>query len=276
MNEYNGKYKIINRMETETGFNYVIGENLNALQGYQYVTWIQNERGYDSGHYFGNLKNAQIDLLERSAKEMDVNLESHYFKKFAMEDIKSALYSISSPKIAGELFKDKDLMDSLYHDYMKSDISIVQQLEVLIIGSLKKIEIEKGQILQNYDSIDSFGEILHSLWKSAWFYPEHECWYINLDNLKTEEYKGYFTREDIQRFYEDIEVLKLLYGEEIDDIFDYFTDIEEYFVQQPPYGDTFLVKATRNFIGIFDENGYMDDEIIPYEICVKNFVEEFE
>ena len=56
----NGKYTIINKVVTGTGFNVVLGINENhPIKEYRYVTWTQNDRGYDVGHYFGNLKEAQ-------------------------------------------------------------------------------------------------------------------------------------------------------------------------------------------------------------------------
>lgn len=56
----NGKYTIINKVVTGTGFNVVLGINeSHPIKEYRYVTWTQNDRGYDVGHYFGNLKEAQ-------------------------------------------------------------------------------------------------------------------------------------------------------------------------------------------------------------------------
>ena len=53
----NGKYTIINKVVTGTGFNVVLGINeSHPIKEYRYVTWTQNDRGYDVGHYFGNLK----------------------------------------------------------------------------------------------------------------------------------------------------------------------------------------------------------------------------
>ena len=49
----NGKYTIINKVVTGTGFNVVLGINeSHPIKEYRYVTWTQNDRGYDVGHYF--------------------------------------------------------------------------------------------------------------------------------------------------------------------------------------------------------------------------------
>lgn len=44
----NGKYTIINKVVTGTGFNVVLGINeSHPIKEYRYVTWTQNDRGYD-------------------------------------------------------------------------------------------------------------------------------------------------------------------------------------------------------------------------------------
>ena len=71
----NGKYTIINKVVTGTGFNVVLGINeSHPIKEYRYVTWTQNDRGYDVGHYFGNLKEAQADMLERASNELNIDL----------------------------------------------------------------------------------------------------------------------------------------------------------------------------------------------------------
>ena len=69
----NGKYTIINKVVTGTGFNVVLGINENhPIKEYRYVTWTQNDRGYDVGHYFGNLKEAQAEFMSQA---------NHLYKK---------------------------------------------------------------------------------------------------------------------------------------------------------------------------------------------------
>lgn len=48
----NGKYTIINKVVTGTGFNVVLGINeSHPIKEYRYVTWTQNDRGYDVWYY---------------------------------------------------------------------------------------------------------------------------------------------------------------------------------------------------------------------------------
>lgn len=65
MSEKNGNYEILHSINLNGEYGIVLGENKDAIEGYRYVTWIKNDRGYDQGHYFGNKKQAYVSLLER-------------------------------------------------------------------------------------------------------------------------------------------------------------------------------------------------------------------
>lgn len=157
MEEMNEKYKIIAKVITGTGFDYVLGQKETKYHGNEYVTWIKNSRGYDNGHYFSDLKEARLDLIERSAREFDIDLESVYFQKFALENIENALSELYSQRDVETLMKNKEFVSLAYHEYMKTnepDQALVEILEDLNPDKYlepKKFNDEISQDLDDYE-----------------------------------------------------------------------------------------------------------------------------
>lgn len=108
MSEKNGNYEILHSINLNGEYGIVLGENKDAIEGYRYVTWIKNDRGYDQGHYFGNKKQAYVSLLERSASSVEISLNSYYYKQAAFEDIEA-------------IMKDKRFKAIAYNQFLKSD-----------------------------------------------------------------------------------------------------------------------------------------------------------
>lgn len=126
----NGKYIIINKVVTGTGFNVVLGVNeSHPIEAYRYVTWTQNDRGYDVGHYFGNLKEAQEDMLECATDEMNIDLHGKWYNEFMENDILCALSEFLSDAEVEELRNDKEFMEQAIHFYQKADIGVDQAIK---------------------------------------------------------------------------------------------------------------------------------------------------
>ena len=123
MSEKNGNYEILHSINLNGEYGIVLGENKDAIEGYRYVTWIKNDRGYDQGHYFGNKKQAYVSLLERSASSVEISLNSYYYKQAAFEDIEAIMNTI--PDVTMEqvsaLMKDKRFKAIAYNQFLKSD-----------------------------------------------------------------------------------------------------------------------------------------------------------
>ncbi len=119
--EMNGKYEIISRVTTGTGFNTVLGVNNNAMNGYEYVTWTENSRGFDNGHYFGDLQSARMDMLLRASNEFNIDLEHEFYEKFILEDIEANLRQLVNKNDVKELMNTKEFISLAYHKYMKHD-----------------------------------------------------------------------------------------------------------------------------------------------------------
>lgn len=122
MSEKNGNYEILHSINLNGEYGIVLGENKDAIEGYRYVTWIKNDRGYDQGNYFGDKEQAYVSLLERSASTVGLSLESYYFQKSAFEDIEAIMNTI--PDITEEqvnfLMKDEHFRTIAYHEFLKS------------------------------------------------------------------------------------------------------------------------------------------------------------
>lgn len=123
MSEKNAGYEILHSINLNGEFGIVLGENKNAIEGYQFVTWINNSRGYDQGCYFSDKKQAYVSLLERIARTIGVDLENYYFQKSAFEDIEAIMNTI--PDVTMEqvsaLMKDKRFKAIAYNQFLKSD-----------------------------------------------------------------------------------------------------------------------------------------------------------
>lgn len=139
----NGKYTIINKAVTGTGFNVVLGINeSHPIKEYRYVTWTQNDRGYDVGHYFGNLKEAQADMLERASNELNIDLHEKWYNEFMENDILCALSEFLSDDEVEQLKNDKEFMSQANHLYKKADIGVDQA----IIDGIKELYEEYKEI----------------------------------------------------------------------------------------------------------------------------------
>ncbi|WP_304841968.1 hypothetical protein [Dubosiella newyorkensis] len=123
MSEKNAGYEILHSINLNGEFGIVLGENKNAIEGYQFVTWINNSRGYDQGCYFSDKKQAYVSLLERIARTIGVDLENYYFQKSAFEDIEAIMNTIPSVTMeqAGELMKDERFKSIAYHQFLHSE-----------------------------------------------------------------------------------------------------------------------------------------------------------
>lgn len=123
MSEKNAGYEILHSINLNGEFGIVLGENKNAIEGYQFVTWINNSRGYDQGCYFSDKKQAYVSLLERSASSVEISLNSYYYKQAAFEDIEAIMNTI--PDVTMEqvsaLMKDKRFKAIAYNQFLKSD-----------------------------------------------------------------------------------------------------------------------------------------------------------
>ncbi|MCR0531829.1 hypothetical protein MKC55_21000 [[Clostridium] innocuum] len=126
----NGKYTIINKVVTGTGFNVVLGMNeSHPIEEYRYVTWTQNNRGYDVGHYFSNLKEAQADMLERASNEMNIDLHEKWYNEFMENDIVCALSEFLSDTEVEELKNNKEFMAQAVRLYQKADVGVDQAIK---------------------------------------------------------------------------------------------------------------------------------------------------
>lgn len=141
--EMNENYEIISRVTTGTGFNTVLGYNENAIEGYKYVTWTENSRGFDVGHYFGDLQKARLDLIQRSAREFNIDLGHVYYEQFALEDIEGSLGTLVSEKDVQELMRDKTFVSLAYDRYMSiedTNDAILDELEKIIPSKYREYE----------------------------------------------------------------------------------------------------------------------------------------
>lgn len=152
MKEMNGKYEIIAKMTTGTGFDAVLGQKESSSYGNEYVTWIKNSRGYDQGHYFNDLQDARLDLIERSAYCFDLDLESQYFEQFALEEIENALRCSHTSYEVQKLLENSEFMSLAYHEYMKMD----EEVDLALVEMLNELEPEK--YLKKENSEQSFSK----------------------------------------------------------------------------------------------------------------------
>lgn len=83
----------------------------------------------DVGHYFGNLKEAQEDMLERATDEMNIDLHGKWYNEFMENDILCALSEFLSDAEVEELRNDKEFMEQAIHFYQKADIGVDQAIK---------------------------------------------------------------------------------------------------------------------------------------------------
>lgn len=140
---FNGNYKIITKIETDTEFGFVIGYYPDAITGYEYVTWIKNSRGYDSGHYFHTLKDAQRSLVDRYDSFFRLNLHERFYNQFVINDILAGLHEIVSYEHANELINDKDFLSQAVHNYNKLDLGVDQAVIDMIRDEIIKYNEQK-------------------------------------------------------------------------------------------------------------------------------------
>lgn len=146
MSEKNAGYEILHSINANKEFGVVLGENKNAIEGYRYVTWIKNSRGYDQGCYFGDKEQAIVSLFERGASSLGVSLESYYFQKAAFEDIEGVMNTIPELTEAqvNNLLEDDEFRSIAYHEFLKS--SDTDDLKYRLENEYEKyIAIEESQ-----------------------------------------------------------------------------------------------------------------------------------
>lgn len=125
----NGNYQIINKVSTGTGFDIVLATKEHyPISEYRYVTWIQNDRGYDAGHYFDSLKEAQFDMIERASNIMHLDLHEKWYNEFVENDITSALSEFLSVDEVKELKNNDEFMANAKHQYLKADVGVDQAI----------------------------------------------------------------------------------------------------------------------------------------------------
>lgn len=138
-------FMIKNRMSTGTGFDYVLGEK-NTKYGKQFVTWVANDRGYDAGHYFTNLRSAQKDLIQRCANEMDVDLSVDHERKFILANIEDALYNcVDDIDRIRELMGDEEFMALAYNNYVNHEFitKVSDEINELVSDTVIDYQDEK-------------------------------------------------------------------------------------------------------------------------------------
>lgn len=148
--EFNGHYKIESKIITWTGFNVVLGVYEQAMNGYQYVTWTENSRGYDRGHYFANKQDAIIDMFERGVDTLGVNLHEKYRDDLAIEDITVGLREFLSEDEIEHIVQNQDFMSAAYHRYWKIDFSIINEGIVDMLEELYN-EFESPSLSEEYE-----------------------------------------------------------------------------------------------------------------------------
>ncbi len=154
----NAGYEILHSINLNGQSSIVMGENKDAIEGYQYVTWVKNDRGYDQGSYFGNKQDAYVSLLERSASSIGISLENHYYKKSAFEDIEAIMNTI--PDIPKEeittLISDEHFKSIAYHEYLEaSDAEDLQyRLKEEYDEYTSKMETQEEQETEEQEEIE--------------------------------------------------------------------------------------------------------------------------
>lgn len=158
MSKKNAGYEILHSINLNGKSSIVMGENKDAIEGYQYVTWVENDRGYDQGSYFGNKQDAYVSLLERSASSIGISLESYYFKKAAFQEIETIMYA--TPDISKEeittLMSDERFKSIAYNQYLKaSDAEDLQyRLKDEYDKYTSKMETQEEQETEDQEEIE--------------------------------------------------------------------------------------------------------------------------
>lgn len=158
MSEKNAGYEILHSINLNGQSSIVMGEKKDAIEGYQYVTWIKNDRGYDQGSYFGNKQDAYVSLLERSASSIGISLENYYFQKAAFQEIETIMYNtqdIPQEEIT-TLMSDEHFRSIAYHQYLKaSDAEDLQyRLKDEYDEYTSKMETQEEQETEEQEEIE--------------------------------------------------------------------------------------------------------------------------
>ena len=121
--EKNAGFRIVDKVQLSSGFGVVLGEKKSAFGQMEYVTWLQNARGFDRGHYYTNKNEAKLDFVKRVASELNVDLGEAFRNEWAVGDIESALLEFLRDKECNELMKNGDFMARAKHIYWNVDHS---------------------------------------------------------------------------------------------------------------------------------------------------------
>lgn len=145
--EMNAGYVITDKFQLDDGFGVVLGHKENAMPGYEYVTWIQNVRGYDAGYYFSDKKRAIESLLDRSAILRGVNLRDKYLNEYAEGDIKAALMEFLGTEEASLFLRNKNFIGGALDTYYDMDHSYENEALREALESLYQEKVVNGEIM---------------------------------------------------------------------------------------------------------------------------------
>ena len=90
---------------------------------------MNTDTGGKKPYHFGNLKEAQEDMLERATDEMNIDLHGKWYNEFMENDILCALSEFLSDAEVEELRNDKEFMEQAIHFYQKADIGVDQAIK---------------------------------------------------------------------------------------------------------------------------------------------------
>ncbi len=124
----------------------------------------------------------------------------------------------------------------------------MERNKIIEIGTIKEIQYTN---IEGDLNINSFGSIMHDFWNRAYM-SDNGTWFFEKDDLQE------YTKNDIQRFISDIDILAQKFGDEIYNIIEFPDNVEDWYQCDNDYIGTFY----GNFMGIWDWTGYPNDKII--------------
>lgn len=145
--EMNVGYKITDKVQLDDEFGVVMGHKENAMHGYEYVTWIQNDRGYDHGYYYSDKKRALESMMERAALLGGVDLRDKYANEFAEGDIEAALMEFLGTEEASLLLRNKNFIESALETYFDMDRSYENEVLRDALEGLYQEKVVNGEIM---------------------------------------------------------------------------------------------------------------------------------
>ena len=146
--EMNAGFTITNKVQLDNGFGVVLGEKKAAMKGYEYVTWIQNSRGYDNGYYFGDKKKALESMIDRAASLGGIDLREKFGNEYAEAEIETALKEFLSEHETSELMKNKEFMTEAFYQYDHKDRSYENEAFREIMEDVYKESIKNGEVFE--------------------------------------------------------------------------------------------------------------------------------